>query len=136
MYPALLPIHVRRKQFTKNVPAELRNFLHVARDARAIDDARTEYTRRRVYLRKRGPCRQACRKVAIVHIGIILYSLLSARLAGARHTLYRLSKLGIVRTVKFKYLLFRASEAPRFHRNFDARLYDVTTCKTTYRVPG
>lgn len=44
---------------------------------------------------------------AIVHIGIILYTLLFARLAGARHILYRLSKLGIVRTVKFKYLLFR-----------------------------
>lgn len=60
-----------------------------------------------VYLRKRGPRRQACRKVAIVHIGIILCTLLSARLAGARHILYRLSKLGIVQTAKFKYLLFR-----------------------------
>lgn len=51
--------------------------------------------------------RQACRKVPIVHIPIILCTPLSARLAGARRILYRLSKLGIVRTAKFKYLLFR-----------------------------
>lgn len=64
---------------------------------------------------KGGPRRQACRKVGIVHIGIILCTLLSARLAGARHILYRLSKLGIVRTVKFKYLLFR--KRATFDRN-------------------
>lgn len=59
--------------------------------------------------------RQACRKVDIVHLGIILCTPLSARLAGARHILYRLSRLGIVRTVKFKYLLFRKRSA--FDRN-------------------
>lgn len=70
---------------------------------------------------KGGPRRQACRKVGIVHIGIILCTLLSARLAGARHILYRLSKLGIVRTVKFKYLLFRK------RATFDRNSYGLAT---------